>query len=131
MGENSTSFITVEEWNIRCHYQMPHFSYLWKWILGSAKKRKSCIVEVKSSEELDEPSLLSPKVSLMWAWLFFKTMFWVLPLDFEPQVTSYWRYILGILFNFMIPLLTEFSCPSSYAFLCHFFQLFLIILHAQ
>lgn len=31
------------------------------------KRGKGCIVGVKSSEELDEPSLLSPKVSLMWA----------------------------------------------------------------
>lgn len=127
MNENSTSFITMEEWNIRCDYQMSHFSYLWNQILGSAKNRKRLYHRSQKFWRAHWAISTSPKVSIMWTW-FFKKYFplfssWVV----ASQVKGHWRYIWGTLFDFIMTLVdSELSCSSSCIFLGRFFQLFLI-----
>lgn len=82
----------------KCPILVIYENDFWKGL----KIEKGCILEVKRFEELAEPSLLWPKVSLTFVGLTFLSTFWYFLLDFEPQVTTYWRYNFGILFEFIM-----------------------------
>ena len=106
---------------MRCDYQMSYFSYLWKWILGTAKNRERLY---HGSQKFWGACWAISTITNRQhnVGLIFLSTFGCFPLDFEPQVTSYWRYNFRILFDFIMPLAgSEFSWPLSYVFLCHLF----------